>query len=312
MKEIHYLGPEGSYCEIATKKFLQLKEFEETEYKLVPCSSILSVIENVDSLNNVIGVVPVENSIEGPVRETLDNLARASSKVMISRETIVKVSHCLVTKAKKYDEIKTIISYTQGLAQCKNFINRNMNPDVELVTSKSTSEAIKLLIDQPESYAAIGPEIAAQLYNLPILSKGINDQPENYTKFVMLGDNFSNTTGNDLTSIAIVLRNKPGALVEILQPFSENDINLCRIESRPSKKNLGEYVFFIDFNGHIQDENVKATIGKIAPNVDSYRFLDLMCLKMIVQLGVNLKEYLFVIDSISDVDDILYEKFKSV
>lgn len=273
MKQVHFLGPQGSYCEIATRQFIALNGFHQTQYELIPCSSIINVIENVDSINNIIGVVPVENSIEGPVRETLDNLARASSKVMISRETIVKVSHCLVTKAKKYDEIQTIISHTQGLAQCKNFINRNLNHDVELQTAKSTSEAIKSLKDLPESYAAIGTSIAAKLYNLPILSKAINDQPENYTKFVLLSDSFPDTTGNDQTSIAIVLRNKPGALVEILQPFSENDINLCRIESRPSKKNLGEYVFFIDFNGHIQDDNVKTTIGKIAPNVDSYRFL---------------------------------------
>lgn len=273
MKQVHYLGPQGSYCEIAARQFLELNEFDPSKHTLTPCSSIIKVIENVDSIQNIIGVVPIENSIEGPVRETIDNLVKASSKVMISRETVVKISHCLVTKAKKYDEIKTVISYTQGLAQCKNFINRNLSHDVELKTANSTSEAIKSIKDLPKSYAAIGPGIAAELYGLPILSTGINDQPENYTKFALLSDSFPDTTGNDQTSIAIVLRNKPGALVEILQPFSENDINLCRIESRPSKKNLGEYVFFIDFNGHIQDDNVKATIGKIAPNVDSYRFL---------------------------------------
>ena len=147
MKQVHFLGPEGTYCEIATRQFLQLNSFNQSGYELIPCSSIITVIENVDSINNIIGVVPVENSIEGPVRETLDNLARASSKVMITRETVVKVSHCLITRAKKYDEIQTIISHTQALAQCKNFINRNLNKDVELQTAKSTSEAIKSLVN---------------------------------------------------------------------------------------------------------------------------------------------------------------------
>ena len=273
MKQIHYLGPQGSYSEIAANKVIELKGFKESEYEFVPCSSILTVINNIDSMNNVIGVVPVENSIEGSVRETLDNLVKASSKVMITDELIVKVSHCLITKAQKYDDIKTIVSYTQGLNQCLNFINRNFPNGIELQTATSTSEAVKSIIDKPESYAAIGPGVAAEIYNLPVLSTPINDQPENYTKFVVLNDDITESTGWDQTSVVLVLRNKPGALVNILIPFSENNINLCKIESRPSKKSLGDYVFFIDFNGHIEDDNVKNAISRIAPYVDSYRFL---------------------------------------
>lgn len=273
MKQIHFLGPRGSYSEIATLKFLSQAAIHQDQIDMVPCNTILSVIENVDMLDNVIGVVPVENSIEGSVRETLDNLVKTSSKVMITNELVIRVSHCLITKATRYEQIKTIVSYTQGLAQCQKFINRNFPQGVETLNSKSTSEAVRMVADRDETYAAIGTSISAKYYNLPIMSEDINDQPENYTKFAILNNHIAEPSGNDQTSIALVLRNKPGALVEILIPFSDNEINLCRIESRPSKKNLGDYVFFIDFNGHIQDPKVKDTIGKIAPNVDSYRFL---------------------------------------
>ncbi|MEW5820984.1 MAG: prephenate dehydratase [Cyanobacteriota bacterium] len=273
MKQVHFLGPVGSYCEIATNKFIESLNLKVADKDLIPCTTISGVIDNVDTLNNIVGVVPVENSIEGSVRETLDKLVISSSKVMIVAETVIKISHCLITRAKKYDEIQTIISHPQGLAQCQNFINRNFPSGVEKQPSTSTSEAVKLITDKDNTYAAISTRIAAEIYNIPILSETINDQPENYTKFALLNDQIPEPSNNDQTSIAISLRNKPGALVEILKPFAENSINLCRIESRPSKKNLGDYVFFIDFNGHIQDSKVKSTIGNIAPYVDSYRFL---------------------------------------
>jgi prephenate dehydratase len=258
---------------MAVMKFIENDPELFNDIELVPCQSITEVINNVDSLENAIAVVPVENSIEGIVRETLDTLVKTSSKVMIRKEIITRISHCLITKAQKYDDIKTIVSYTQALGQCNEFINRNFSHGVEIVTSKSTSEAVKSLIDKPDYWAAIGTRIAADYYNLPVLKEGINDQKENFTKFVLLDNHLSEPTGNDLSSIAISVRNKPGALVDILVPFSENNINLCRIESRPSKKNLGDYLFFIDFDGHIQDQKVKDTIGKIAPYIDFYRFL---------------------------------------
>jgi len=273
MKQIHFLGPEGSYCEIAVNKLVQLLGYSPNEIELVPGSSIKKVIENVDNLDKIIGVVPLENSIEGIVRETLDNLVKTSSKVMMNMEVIVKISHCLITKASRYDEIDTIVSHTQGLAQCNDFINRNFPDGVELKTATSTSEAVRSIMDKPGNWAAIGTKIAATHYSLPVLKEGINDQPENYTKFVLLDNKVADPTGNDLSTIAFSVRNKPGALVDILIPFTQNNINLCRIESRPSKKNLGDYLFFIDFDGHIEDEKVKDTIGKIAPNVDFYRFM---------------------------------------
>lgn len=273
MKQVHFLGPRGSFTEIATDKFVEIGVFNRSDIELIPCSSILTIINNVDTLNDVIGIVPVENSIEGIVRDTLDNIVKASSNVMITREVIIRISHCLITKASRCDQIKTIVSHSQALAQCQDFINRNFPQGVELQTSTSTSEAVRLIVDKENSWAAIGTRMAANIYQLPVLYESINDQLENRTKFILLDHQIPDRTGNDLTSIVISLRNKPGALVNTLIPFSDNGINLCRIESRPSKKNLGDYLFFIDFDGHIQDQKIKDTIGKIAPNVDYYRFL---------------------------------------
>lgn len=273
MKEIHYLGPQGTFTEIATRQFLEKSDLKDSDVKLVPCKSIADVINNVDTPGNIVGVVPVENSTEGIVRETLDTLVKASSKVMICSETVVRISQCLVSKAKRYEDIKTIISHTQGLAQCQDFIARYLPANIEQVTARSTSEAIQSLLERDASAAAIGTKLAAEHYALPVLAENINDQKENYTKFVMLCNETPDPTGTDVTSIAVAVRNKPGALVDLLVPFSKNNINLKRIESRPSKKILGDYLFFIDFEGHIQEEKVKQTMGQVIPIIDSYRFL---------------------------------------
>lgn len=273
MIQINYLGPIGSFSYIATKKLVEINNYDPKDIELVPCNSISTAISNVDTKENCIGIVPIENSIEGIVRDTIDHLIITSSKVLISQEIIIKITNCLITKAKTFNEIDTIVSHPQPLAQCQNYISKNFRTDIKLIPYSSTSEAVKFITDKPSNYAAIGTKVAAELNNLPILAEAINDQPENYTKFVLLDHKITEPTGNDLTSIALSVRNKPGALVNMLVPFSENGINLCRIESRPSKKSLGEYLFFIDFNGHIEDQKVKEAIGKVVPDAHFYRFL---------------------------------------
>lgn len=269
MKELYYLGPEGTYAEIAAKELSCINNCN----KMFPMSNISEVINKVDTFTNVLGVVPLENSFEGIVRDTIDNLVLTSSKVVISSEVLVKISHCLITKSTKTGDIKTIYSHPQGLAQCSAYIAKNFDKDVQLIPFSSTSGAVKYIIDKSDSCAAIASQSAASIYNIPILAKGINDQPENYTKFVLLDHDYPEPSGNDLTSIAISLKNKPGALYSLLKPFYENNINLCRIESRPSKKYYGDYMFFIDFDGHIQDEKVKTTIGNVISEIGFYRFL---------------------------------------
>jgi len=265
-----YLGPAGSYTEIAAEKFMNtwgVKEF----YRDIK-NSIISVIEFMDNSNGNIGVVPVENSIEGIVRETIDNLVKTSSRVIITGETIVPISHCLISRSNTPESIEKIISIPQALAQCRSFLEKNF-PQAEKLTAKSTSEAVRQLKEMPDSYAAVGSSKAAELYGLNILFSRINDEQDNLTRFVSLGSSIPSPTGNDKTSIAISTNNRPGALVDILFIFKENNINLSYIESRPSKKVFGDYTFFIDFEGHMEDENIRRTIEKIIPYANFYRFL---------------------------------------
>lgn len=270
LKTIVYLGPEGSYSEMAVDKIASLPKYEN--YNLVRKSTITQVIETIDNDNTQTGIVPIENSIEGIVRETVDKLIRISSGIKIFHEIIIPVSHCLISKSNNISGIKNIISYTQGLAQCRNFIAKNF-PAVELIYADSTSGAVKQLLDLPENHAAIGPYKAAQIYGLNIIARDINDEKDNITRFVCLGSETPKPTGNDKTSIAISILNQPGSLLNILTAFKENNLNLSYIESRPSRKIFGEYMFFIDFDGHIENENVQKAMDKITPFIKLYKFL---------------------------------------
>lgn len=271
-QHIVYLGPPGSYTEIAAESFID-KFDNSIVFDKTLKSSILQVIEAVDNNSGNIGVVPIENSIEGIVRETVDNLAKTTSRVMITGEIIVPISHCLISKAENISKIDKIISKPEAIAQCQYYIANNLRDDVEKVSATSTSEAVKQLINLPENYAAIGTSKAAEIYGLNIIAKNINDEKDNLTRFVSLGAKVPEKTGKDKTSIAFSACNQPGALVDILAVFKENNLNLSYIESRPSKKVFGDYTFFIDFEGHIDDTEVQKTIGKIAPLVNFYRFL---------------------------------------
>lgn len=267
--EIIYLGPAGTYTEIAAESLLaQDKNFSKT-----PKASILQVIEAVDNNNGNIGVVPIENAIEGIVRETVDNLVKTTSRVMITGEILVPISHCLISKSSDISKIDKIISKPEAIAQCRYFIANNIKDTVEKLAATSTSEAVRQLAELPENYAAIGTFKAAEIYGLKILARNINDEKDNLTRFVSLGAKVPTQTGSDKTSIALSVHNQAGSLVDILSVFKDNNLSLSYIESRPSKKVFGDYTFFIDFEGHIEDESVQRTIGKIAPLVSFYRFL---------------------------------------
>lgn len=283
---IIFLGPAGSYTEIAAENLL--KEFfknrnknidfsndfnESVSHKKEPKSTILQVIESVDNSCGKTGIVPIENSIEGIVRETVDNLVKTTSRVLITGEIIIPIAHCLISKSNNISGITKIISKPEALAQCQYFIANNLKHDVEKLSATSTSEAVRQLNELPEDYAAIGTSKAAEIYGLKIIAKNINDEKDNLTRFVSLGANIPTQTGNDKTSMAFSVHNKPGMLVDILSVFKSSNINLSYIESRPSKKVFGDYTFFIDFDGHIENPDVQKVIGKITPFVSFYRLL---------------------------------------
>jgi len=269
-KTIVYLGPEGSYTEIAADYIA--KKLNYANYQSVIEPSIIKVIQSIDNCKGFIGIVPVENSIEGIVRETVDNLIKTTSEIFITSEIIVPIRHCLISRSKDISKITKVISITQALAQCRSFLSDNLG-NAEQITATSTSEAVRQLLDLPDNYAAIGSFKASQIYKLNVLAEEINDIKDNLTRFISLGSYIPDPTGNDKTSIAFSTVNEPGALVNVLLTFQESNINLSYIESRPSKKVFGEYTFFIDFEGHIKDANIKQTIEKIAPMTHFYRLL---------------------------------------
>lgn len=272
INELLYLGPEGTYCEIAKNQFLSL--IPQKNITQIPFSTVRSIIGYIDQNPHAAGIIPIENSIEGIVRETMDNLLNLKdSDVQICAETVIPINHCLVSKAKDIKKIKKIISHPQALAQCQNFISKHFGTNIEQIEKASTSKAAKELENLDDSYAAIANKRTAELFKLNLLSKNINDEKDNKTRFIMLSRCTTTHTDSDKTSIAFATKNQSGALVKVLNVFDALNINLLYIDSRPSKKNLGEYVFFVDFEGHITDEPSQKVLDLIKLNTNYIKVL---------------------------------------
>ena len=230
---------------------------------LIPYCNIPAVMESVANDECELGVVPIENSIEGAVGVTLDSLANKYD-LKIFKEIIIPISQNLVVNpGTKLEDIKDVYSHGQALAQCSEFISKNsMQPHFAV----STARAAKSIVGD-KSKAAICNSKAAELYDLEILEANIQDTDNNETRFVVLSKNSHEQTGNDKTSIVFsIYEDRPGMLYKILGIFEKDSINLTKIESRPSKKGLGKYLFFIDFYGHTDDEKIKKILNEIDDN----------------------------------------------
>lgn len=259
---IGILGPQGTYSEKAARIWdsgAELRFYDD-------------LFDTIDALmkNEVeCSIVPIENSLEGSVTLTLDMLLE--HQLMITGEVIVKVEQCLMSKGSIRD-IKIIMSHPQGLSQCRKYI-KNHFKGIELRSDMSTSHAAKLASESSQ-IAAIASEESAKAYGLTILDRNIQDVIENYTRFVVIGRTPAAPTSNDKTSIIVYLeKNRPGALYEILGEFASRNIDLTRIESRPTKKVLGDYVFYIDIKGHMKDKVIKETVDKIKDRVRMLKIL---------------------------------------
>lgn len=250
--KIAYLGPEATFSYQASLKLFGSK------VDFVSKKTLADVIEEVEKQRADFAVVPIENSNEGSVNTTLDELVNTNLKVI--NEINMRVSHCLLSKT-KLENIKTVYSHYQALAQCSNWLHKNL-PNTEIVTVNSTTQAAQLALKNIKS-AAISSEVAAKVYNLNILFKSIEDSKDNWTRFFVLGHSISNKTGNDKTSIIFTIKDRVNTLYNILSEFSKRNINLTKIESRPTKKKVWQYIFFIDFEGHISDKKVIYAIEKI-------------------------------------------------
>lgn len=269
IQNVYYLGPRGSYSSLAVKFFSNFYNLKNLKFNAQKNIKIL--LKNFEHDKSSIAVVPIENSIQGIVKETINNIMELNDdKITFYAEYVLNINHALISKANDKNTIKTILSHPQALQQCENYIFDNFK-NAKIQSKNSTSEAIYELIKLDKTYAAIGnPELAFEL-GLNALEREINDEKDNQTRFILLTRFENENTIDAKTNIVFATQNKPGALCDILNIFKEYNINLTYIDSRPSKKNLGEYLFLADLKGHILDENVKCALSNVKKQVKFFK-----------------------------------------
>ncbi|MEM3017627.1 MAG: prephenate dehydratase [Candidatus Bathyarchaeia archaeon] len=252
---VAYLGPRGTFTEQAARShFLENAKFLE-------CKDIPEIFAVVSSSSAEFGVVPVENSIEGSVNIALDMLLE--SNLQVSGEIDQRVVHNLIAQHEiAPSRIRVVVSHPQALAQCRNFLKVNL-PHAEVLEAGSTAAAVKSVMGSRDK-AAIGSELASKIYGMKVIRRGIEDNPNNFTRFFVLSRSRSARTGNDKTSIIFSTEHAPGALHKALGVFAERGINLTKIESRPARKRPWEYIFYCDLEGHLEDVPVKDALDELS------------------------------------------------
>jgi|TARA_R110002096_G_scaffold152824_3_gene316042 chorismate mutase / prephenate dehydratase len=260
---VAFLGPSGTFTqEAALKHFGHAVNTLET----VTIADIFHEVENGEAHY---GVVPVENSTEGVISHTLDLFI--NSPLQICGEVALRIHHHLLSSAESLADIKVVYSHQQSLGQCRQWLMANML-NIETVAVSSNAEAARLAKEHSNA-AAIAGEVAAELYGLNKLASHIEDELDNTTRFLVIGQQLVSASGDDKTSMMISTKNVAGALQSVLAPFAYAGISLNKIESRPSRQGAWEYVFFVDIDGHQQDEKVAAVLHELLPNVNVLKVL---------------------------------------
>ncbi|MGH8993447.1 MAG: prephenate dehydratase [Acidimicrobiia bacterium] len=260
MTKVAFLGPPGTFTEEAL-----LSQADLAAAELVPIRSISEVILSVEQGEADLGIVPIENAIEGSVNLTLDTLG-FDSDLLIQREVVLAISLNLCAKpGTGLSDIRTVVSMPHAVAQCRDWLAAKL-PNVEVGAANSTAEAAQQVArSRAAGRAAISTTLAARLYGLEVLAGDVEDHPENQTRFVVLGRGIPARTGHDKTTIVVFQsQDRPGSLLAILQEFAARAVNLTKLESRPTKRGLGNYCFFIDCEGHITDELVADVLRNLA------------------------------------------------
>ncbi len=260
---IAYLGPAGTNSEVAA-----LKAYPQSD--LQSCATIFAVARAVQSGEADLGVMPVENSLQGTITDTVDVLIRDDG-LAIRGEIVLDIEHCLMVKpGDPRSSIEVIYSHPQSLGQCRRYLETNFAA-TRTEAALSNSEAVAIAMKTPHS-AAIGPARAAEIYGAQILERGIQDSRVNKTRFVVLGREGAAATGRDKTSIAIaVAHDRPGTLVSVLHEFSDRAINMTKIESRPSGEELGVYIFLIDIEGHRDDPMLAQALASVKEQASFFK-----------------------------------------
>lgn len=251
--KVAFLGPKATFSHLAAMHHFGLSA------ELVPQKSIPSVFEEVEKGRALYGVVPVENSTEGVVSHTLDMFM--GSELKINAEVLLEVSHFLLSRTGRLEDVKKIYSHPQPLAQCRRWLADNL-PNVPLVDVASTTLAAQI-VSEDYSAAAIASEYAASLYDLKVVRERIEDQVNNVTRFLVIGSKTADRSGDDRTSLMFSVKDEPGILYRMLEPFAKRGLNLSKIESRPNKTKAWEYIFFLDLAGHINDPEVGEAVNEL-------------------------------------------------
>lgn len=249
---IAYLGPEGTFTELAA-----LKHFGHS-IETRPMSAIDEVFREVEAGACPYGVVPVENSTEGVVRHTLDMFIQSPLK--ICGEVLLRIHLNLLSKSKSLHSIKEVVAHQQALAQCREWLDENL-PHAPRIAVSSNAEAARIArTSKKAGVAAVSSQRSAELYKLNVLASNIEDEPDNTTRFLIIGRQSVPPSGQDKTSLMVSAKNKPGALYQLLAPLANHELSMTRIESRPSRRGTWEYVFFIDIEGHCEDVPVQRAL----------------------------------------------------
>ncbi|TYQ14997.1 UNVERIFIED_CONTAM: prephenate dehydratase [Acetivibrio alkalicellulosi] len=268
MVKIGFLGPKGTFSQEAMLEYVKSGgEFNECPYNTMP--DLIFAVEN-DEIDQAI--IPIENSLEGAVSVTLDMLATDVDLKIVAEVVIAINQNLMVKKGTKTEDIKFVLSHPQPIGQCRKYLDSKY-PGAVIKYLYSTAEAAKEVSLGGKDMAAIGPSTAAEVYGLDIIDREIQDNYNNLTRFVVVSKKDGKKALNNKTSIVFSTDNKPGSLYKILDIFSLWDINMTRIESRPAKKQLGKYIFFIDLNGHIEDEDVRDALTMVKRKTSFYKFL---------------------------------------
>ena len=262
MNRVSFQGERGAYSDAASISFFG------DDIEVIPCPTFADVLKNTENGVSDYSVLPVENSLEGSVGESNDLLLSTNLKAV--NEIYHRIHHCLIGTGSLAD-IDTVYSHPQALGQCRQFIQEN---SLKTIPSYDTAGSVKIIKDLNKSnVACIASKNAAEIFGVPVIQDGIEDNANNYTRFLIFSKEKSDTTENSKTSIIFSVKHEAGALYQIINEFYQNKINLTKIESRPNKNTLGEYNFYVDFEGHQDDSTVKDVLQKLRDNTTFLKIL---------------------------------------
>jgi prephenate dehydratase len=252
MTSVSFQGERGAYSEAAAKSFFN------KDIKTIPFHTFAEILQNTSKNITEYSILPVENSLEGSVGESYDLLY--FTDLNATGETYHKIEHCLIGTG-KIEEVDTVYSHPQALGQCRKFIEKN---NMKTIPTYDTAGSVKIIQElNKNNCACIASKEAASIYNMPIIAENIANNLNNYTRFLILSKGESLETENDKTSIIFSIKHEPGSLYRIIENFNKNNINLTKIESRPTKSNAWEYNFHVDFEGHQKNNSISEMLDKI-------------------------------------------------